>query len=130
MESPEAQIANIIDRTLNDLGNDIVGDIREEIGDGWPPASDPLSPPHLRTGELQRSVNYTVTHEGSIWTLTITADIYYAGYLEWGTDRAVARPFMTPALERWTEPVVARLQEAFDGNGAVVTSSGTYGMAA
>lgn len=124
MPTPEEQIDNIVLRTLNDVGVEMVDDIRIEIGDLWPPSSDPLTPPHLRTGELQRSINYTIVQAGPLYILSIAADTEYAGYLENGTDRMIARPFMGPALARWEPLTVDRLQATFDygaGGGSIVS---------
>lgn len=118
MPTPEEQIDAIVLATLNELGPEIVADIQSEIGTAFPPSSDPGTPPHLRTGDLQGGVFFSVDQFGSEYVLTVTSTAPYSKFLEDGTDRMAARPFMLPALDKWGPIVTGRLQAAFSGGGA------------
>ena len=52
----------------------------------------------VQTGQLQASIQKSVTSKfmhsiGHVWT-----DLYYAKFVEYGTSKMQARPFMRPAL--------------------------------
>lgn len=49
------------------------------------------------TGNLKRSILVDVADDGKSATVTATAD--YAAYVEYGTRKMSARPFMRPAAE-------------------------------
>ena len=49
------------------------------------------------TGNLKRSILVDVSDDGKEATVTATAD--YAAYVEYGTRKMTARPFMRPAAE-------------------------------
>lgn len=113
MPTPEEQIDAIIEPVMRDLGYEIVADIQEQISIHWPPASSPFNPPHLRTGELHAGVTFDYEQTGSTYVLSITSNMFYSLFLEYGTDRMIKRPYMLPALEHWTPLVIDRLQAAF-----------------
>lgn len=119
-------------KTLEDLGGEIAADIRTEIGEDYPPSSTPGNPPHRRTGLLQTGVaNQTEQYETGVREIIYSnragGDPLVPLYLENGTQgprkfavrlgRRVevepksrssgmaARPFFTPAKEKW-EPVL------------------------
>lgn len=61
--------------------------------------SKPGQPPRVDTGRLRASITHEV-HEGF---LTVTArvgtNVKYAIFLEFGTSKMAARPFLRPALD-------------------------------
>jgi len=67
-------------------------------------ASAPGEPPANRTGRLQRSLKYKTRNHRE---MTIGAYAEYAGYLEAGTRKMKARPFVIKA-------VTNKVQEAHD----------------
>jgi HK97 gp10 family phage protein len=58
-----------------------------------PAPSSPGEPPHVQTGALRASIR--VENRGS-FTQAITTSVDYAPYLEYGTRKMSARPFMGP----------------------------------
>lgn len=48
------------------------------------------------TGNLMRSINHKFEGENKV---LIGTDVYYAGFVELGTSRMAARPYLRPALE-------------------------------
>ncbi len=58
--------------------------------------SDPGQPPHKLRGDLQRSITYEKVSDGVV----VGTNISYAPYLEYGTAKMEARPFLLPALNK------------------------------
>jgi HK97 gp10 family phage protein len=89
------------------IGRLVVGDtadkaktyIRSHWSGRYPPASLPGEPPAIRTGKLDLSVRVEQpTFSNGVTTGGVEATAPYAGYLEFGTSKMAARPFMRPAL--------------------------------
>lgn len=59
-------------------------------------ASAPADAPAVDTGHLRNSIGVQKIGEGAY---RVGTDVKYALYLEFGTRRMAARPFMRPALE-------------------------------
>lgn len=73
-----------------------------------PSPSPPGNPPGLRSGNLRRNWNYGV--EGGNGSVVVFGESKsdYAGYLQDGTSRMAARPFVDAILED-VEPEVDRI---------------------
>lgn len=54
--------------------------------------------PNVQTGRLRSSIRWVVGHDGAGLYLDVGSDVEYAGYVEEGTDRAPAYPYLEPAL--------------------------------
>lgn len=128
MPTPEEQIDAIVLHALDQLGDEIARGIQEEIQVAYPPASVAGEPPHRRTGNLANLISYTVGQFGSVYVLNVLSEASYSKYLEDGTDRMGARPFMVPALEKWTPIVISRLQDAFHSSGAAPPVNSAFGL--
>lgn len=63
-------------------------------------ASRPGYPPNVLTGTLKRGMRVERPRALTRWIST--GDTPYAAFLEWGTRRMAARPYMTPTA-RWLE---------------------------
>lgn len=89
---------------------------RDEIRKSWsgtyPPASQPGKPPAVRTGDLDRSIE-VVRIKGSHFKIAV-AGAPYALFLEWGTSKMAARPFMRPANEKVRKVVADLARQAMD----------------
>ena len=64
----------------------------------------------VKTATLQRSI-HTVMSNGGL-TGTVGPSVFYGLYVEMGTRRMGARPFMRPAAEKNTAPFVAAVRAA------------------
>lgn len=60
----------------------------------------------VRTGDLKRSIRYQVIRMGDVVTLAVgpnadhpTNEIGYSAYVEYGTSRQAAQPYLWPAVE-------------------------------
>lgn len=67
-----------------------------------PARSTPGDPPYSRTGNLRANIVAVKNFVGT------TRRAFYGRFVEFGTRRAAARPFLRPALERM-RPVIAPL---------------------
>ena len=73
-------------------------------------ASDPGQAPATDSGDLITS--YTVQQEDS-YTYTVSSNLPYAYYLEFGTSKMKARPHLTPSVEENRNIFKRRLTEVF-----------------
>ncbi len=71
---------------------------KEATGGAFPPPSLPGEPPHLRSGRLRASISWRLGEDELGLYADIGSNVEYAGYLEGGTDRMAARPFLEPSL--------------------------------
>jgi HK97 gp10 family phage protein len=72
--------------------------------------SDAKSLCPVRSGNLQSSIHSEVTVDGNDVVLTLGADAEYASFVELGTSKMAAQPFLYPAMkqnERVIESTVA-----------------------
>ena len=84
--------------------------IRETISDPYPPASDPFSPPHSRSGELKDGV-YAYA-EGTEIVFGDSAP--HASFLELGTWKMLPRPFLSTAMSSGgSDAMMAAYEDAF-----------------
>lgn len=71
--------------------------------------SKPGEPPNEDTGFLR--ININVTQQAPL-RVRISADAPYSGFLEFGTSRMEARPFMQPALAAVREEIIGNVRKA------------------
>lgn len=71
--------------------------------------SRPGEPPNEDTGHLRR--NITVTQIGPLH-VRVSSNAHYSAFLEFGTSRMAARPFMGPAARAKRKEVVALVKRA------------------
>lgn len=65
---------------------------------------------YVRTGRLRNSISYGVdTDEPAVY---IGSNVEYAPYVELGTSKMRARPFLKPAVENYGEQYKELLQQA------------------
>lgn len=70
----------------------------------------PESPNYKRTGRLLNSISYAVdTDEPAVY---IGSNVKYAPYVELGTSKMRARPFLKPAAENYGEQYQDLLRQA------------------
>jgi hypothetical protein len=84
-----------------DIIEETLGDIDNRVQSGMAASGSPSAPgamPGIDTGNLAGSLQKELdrgNHKGTYYT-----NVEYALYLEVGTSRMLARPFLTPAAER------------------------------
>lgn len=119
MLSPEEQISAIATAAMESAGKEVVNEIQQRISRTFPPASDPYTPPHLRTGDLALGIHHTVDefHDGV--TLTIISDMFYSSFLHYGTKKMQWRDlFRGNDLLLLVDTTHRVLQTAFTPHGA------------
>lgn len=80
-------------------------------------ASVPGVPPAPDTETLRNSISYTIENYGGGWKrLVITADAPYSRYLEIGTPKMAARPFIRPAVYKYVGALGSEISKSFRFN--------------
>jgi HK97 gp10 family phage protein len=90
----------------------MVGVTKIMISTPYPPSSTPGDPPHMRTGDLMRSIQQN--KRGRTYVISAGTDggtASYASYLEYGTSKMAPRPFMRPMIGM----IINRLTHLFKG---------------
>lgn len=87
-----------LDKIKNQVLEKMATETRDDIKDNWSPSSpsSPGQPPAVVTGDLDKSM--TARADGADWI--VKYGMIYGTFLEFGTPRMAARPFMRPAAER------------------------------
>jgi HK97 gp10 family phage protein len=67
----------------------------------------------VKTGSLKASI--TVHLEALAAEITAGENLDYAAYVEYGTSRMAAQPFMRPAMERYGPAFVSAVQALLNG---------------
>jgi len=70
----------------------------------------PPSPRYVRTGDLRKSITHE--YDPSSQTASVGADIEYAPYVEYGTSRMKARPFMANTVQKYQNEYLTVLRDA------------------
>lgn len=69
----------------------------------WQPSA-PGSPPHKRTGTLQKSVSFETSWMNlgeAVFLVRVGSNVPYARFLEYGTRKMAARPWLRPGLREY-----------------------------
>jgi|GEM_PF-3143557 phage protein, HK97 gp10 family len=102
LEERQKQIAQILAEQIKQEIKDIL-DIPVSKNGAKIVRSQPLQAPRKESGNLQNSVDYVLEQNG----LNISIKVFcsnsapYALYLEYGTQKTAARPFMLPTLNKY-----------------------------
>lgn len=106
------------------LGIRAAAEVSNSIDTPYPPASSPNNPPHKRTGNLQAGVEHTEGDaETTISSARAEGNPNVPRFLEFGTAKMAARPYMRPVMLHGDELVSAAMKRTFDG-GATAYESG------
>lgn len=85
------------DQLLRGVATEMVGDIVQSFGTSPAPAGDP---PGVVSGDLRASIRFAP--DGRLRYL-VHDGVEYGAYLELGTERMAARPFINPVFEEWRQ---------------------------
>lgn len=89
---------------LHQVGLAYQQQLQQVLGVSNPPPyrtpSAPGEPPRQRTGKLKQSVAIVVDQEGGVIHVGATGAVPYGVFLERGTRRVAARPWMQVTLDR------------------------------
>ena len=82
----------------------------------YPPASRPGEPPRVRTGTLLRSIDQETFRSKAgtkvDFTARVGSNLKYGFWLETGTRRMAARPWLRPALDSKRNQIVKEILKA------------------
>lgn len=109
------------DLTIEDLkilGSRTLELAKESISTPYPPASLPGEAPHRRTSDLMEGLEFEVNEEEL--KVTIRSTIGYGIFLELGTSKMQARPFLIPAffiaLEEFRRDYAEKLKKRIEAH--------------
>lgn len=107
------------DALLRGAATEMVGDVQESFGAGvtfgavgrdargrftkrerTSTPSKPGDPPNVQSGDLRGSIRFS--RDGTLRYL-VHDGVEYGAFLELGTDRMAARPFINPVFEEWRQ---------------------------
>lgn len=74
--------------------------------------SAPGDPPKVKTGRLRASITHRLSYEDKEIVGEVGTNVEYAGWLEYGTSRMAARPFLGPALDKHEKEIYADIEKA------------------
>ena len=102
-ENAKSKIEVLTRDGVKDVGVMTVQMLRQDLAIQFPPASSPGDPPHRRTGKLQNGIEASYSSTGlkvEITSNRITTrdNSLVPFWLEFGTSRMAARPYMRPAM--------------------------------
>jgi HK97 gp10 family phage protein len=104
------KIKDGVQRHVLEAAEKVADQVRINIGQPCPPHSDPGDFPHRESGELQESI-----HVRMVAGKLIKAEVYSTSkkmvWLEFGTSRMAARPFLRRTLAEMG-PIVRRIVSA------------------
>lgn len=102
LEDIENNLPSNVTQATRMMADDAVHIAKANMSTPYPPSGDVGDYPAMRTGNLRDSVQ--VSGQGRLpsgrftYGTTITADTPYAVYVEKGTSRMGARPYLAPSL--------------------------------
>lgn len=108
---------------LSSYGDQIVAETKADIDTPYPPASEPDTPPHRRKGYLHDGVHRDGPDEFQVEGVVmhivserVEEDPRVPMFLEFGTSKMAARPYMRPSMDRVREsgvaPIASRVHTA------------------
>jgi hypothetical protein len=83
--------------------------LHQELNGSWPPASAPGQPPHTRTGFLKKNVLELYDQPNLQARVGLAANVLYGIFLELGTKRMKARPWLFATLNKYRPQLEALL---------------------
>lgn len=98
----------VAQRNINDVEKLFLDEARKLVGQPGPTPSRPGQPPKRQSGRLQRGI--VAQKDLARLTLEFRSTAPHSGFLENGTRRMAARPFMKPTWQRLRPRVAAIMQ--------------------
>ena len=99
-----------VSSALSSLGQEVSAEIQAMFDHALPGVSAPGTPPADASGRLAASVSIDTDPENARSVVSVSAP--FAFFLEYGTVRMAARPFLRPAALRAGRGALARLATA------------------
>lgn len=104
-------------RAMEAIGIRTVGAITQTLDTPYPPSSKAGESPHKRTGNLQAGVEHAESVQGDEYVTRITSNRAQGSpdvpiYLELGTSKMAARPYMRPQMNRADQVIPESMQKS------------------
>lgn len=110
------ELRKVLLQAGEELGERMVQDARERASEPYPPASEPGTSPHTRSGDLVESINYQVLATEDGVSVTVGTTLEYGAWLEEGTEIMSPRPLWGPLGETWQEKAPEVLDSVIASN--------------
>lgn len=119
LRNNSVQAAQVIDNAVFELANrvetDAFNSIKEgSVSDAGHVPSAPGEPPNNDSSVLADNIETIRGSEPGTIKYTVSSNAPYAAFLEFGTSKMAARPYMRPALEKNRERISKRLAAAIN----------------
>jgi HK97 gp10 family phage protein len=101
-----------IDAVVHEVAEDIVHRARSGMTGGG--VSAPGAMPHSQTGRLAGSIRAEFSEGGQRITAIVGTDEPHGYFLEFGTGKMQARPWLMPSYEAAISHAVAKLRDEFN----------------
>lgn len=111
------RISSDMQKALNTCALKVERDIKANMTPNGPSA--PGEAPAVDTGRLRASITHRIEHDGGESAAYVGTNVEYAPWLEFGTSRMRARPFMVPAMNRNREWIKATLKSVVKNPGSL-----------
>lgn len=97
------------------ITKDAAEDTARYIQEHWSPSSpsSPGEPPAVVTGMLDASVEVASVGSGNKPTFELKVQAYYASFLEFGSKKMAARPYMRPAMQWMGKQYKSKFKNVF-----------------
>src|SRR3989442_334983 len=97
-DAGKAWLDEVIPKVMTALGERCVKDVKNELSIPYPGPSEPNDPPHYRTKELLENVSYTAAEDTTTISSSCPSESKLPIWLEFGTKKMAARPYMGPVM--------------------------------
>lgn len=95
LERIQSMLRNDSQVLLIDAATQVVNMAKLLVSISYPPPSSPFNPPHMRTGQLQESIDIQEIND---FVISVGSLLDYSFYLEYGTAKMLPRPHLVPAV--------------------------------
>ncbi len=89
----EAELMDRLYKSIDRVGYIVENQAKENV------SKTGVEHPQVQTGQLRSSITHEVNQNSNEVSTTIGTNVYYGKYLEFGTSRMPAYPWLFPAVE-------------------------------
>jgi hypothetical protein len=100
---PLGELWEVVIQSGKQIAEEIKEDARTRVSEAYPPASEPGTPPHRRSGNLMEGIYSVAAVDDGEKSVSIHCgtDVFYGVFLEQGTERMDPRPMWEGLQEDW-----------------------------
>lgn len=112
----QKDIRSVSRQATYDMSRSTAAYMRNLVSVKYPPASQPKTPPRMRTGDLRNSIGREKVAD---MHHRVSVGAEHGRFLEYGTRNMAARPFFRPSIEANKQAFIKKMRAA--GKRAAVT---------